>query len=357
MQKQQLILQQNSLSCVSTTLVVPTCQVRELLFNLPANGDCLDMKRESNKLIEVSKLTKRFGDVTAVNQINFSVNGAEIFGFLGPNGAGKTTTIRMLTGLLTPDSGDVFVGGIDVRENPIKAKMKMGVIPETGNIYVDLTAKQNITLVGRFHGICRRDLEKRADSLLEQFELYDRKNDPVRTFSKGMKQRVNIASAIAHNPEVLFLDEPTSGLDVQSQRLIKSIINQMNQKGTTIFLTTHNIEEANQLCGRVAIIDKGRIVIIDKPERLRKTFETTQSVEISFDRSTDNAVIEKIELVNKIEKSGDKWKLYTDNPDRVVKSLAGIAQEEDLTIVSIEICRASLEDAFMKLTESKSYEN
>jgi len=351
MQKQQLILQQNSLSCVSTTLVVPTCQVRELLFNLPVNGDCLDMKRESNKLIEVSKLTKSFGDVTAVNQINFSVNEAEIFGFLGPNGAGKTTTIRMLTGLLTPDSGDIFIDGMDIEREPIKAKMRMGVIPEMGNIYVDLTAKQNIILAGKFYGISTRELDKTADSLLEQFSLYERRDSLVRTLSKGMKQRVNIASALVHNPEILFLDEPTSGLDVQSQRLIRNIIKEKSQRGTTIFLTTHNIEEANILCERVGIINKGEIVAIDRPERLRKTFEKTQSIEISFDRSIDNAVILKIELVNKIEKSGDKWKLYTDNPDRVVKYLAQFARDQDLTIVSLEICEASLEDAFLKLTE------
>ena len=309
------------------------------------------MKKESNKVIEVRELTKRFGKVTAVNQISFSVNEREIFGFLGPNGAGKTTTIRMLTGILIPDSGDVFIDGVDIRRDPIKAKMKMGVIPETGNIYVDLTAKQNIILVGRFYRISMRELDKRADSLLEQLELYDRKDDLVRSFSKGMKQRVNIASAIVHNPDILFLDEPTPGLDVQSQRLIRNIINQMNQKGTTIFLTTHNIEEANQLCGRVAIINKGEIVVIGRPERLRRTFKTAQSVEISFHKSIDDSLLRKSNLVNRIERLGDKWKLYTDDPDKLVKYLGQFAQDQDLTIVSMEICRASLEDAFVKFTE------
>ncbi len=315
------------------------------------------MKKENNNVIEANALTKRFGNVTAVNQITFSVNEGEIFGFLGPNGAGKTTTIRMLTGLLAPDSGDAFIDGVNVKRNPIKAKMKMGVIPEMGNVYVDLNAQQNIILAGRFYGLPMKELKKRANSLLEQFELYDRKDDPVRTFSKGMKQRVNIASAIAHNPEVLFLDEPMSGLDVQSQRLIRDIINQMNQKGTTIFLTTHNIEEANQLCARVAIINKGKIVVIDRPERLRRTFETTQSVEISFDKCIDDSLIGKGNIVNRVERLGDKWKLYTNNPDKLVKYLAKFAEDKDLTIVSMEICRASLEDAFVKFTESKSYDD
>ena len=312
------------------------------------------MKKENSKVIEASKLTKRFGNVTAVDGITFSVNEGEIFGFLGPNGAGKTTTIRMLTGLLFPDSGDAFINGVNIARNPIKAKIKMGVIPEMGNIYVDLTAKQNIILAGRFYGISMRELKKRAGSLLKQFGLYDRKDDLVRTFSKGMKQRVNIASAIVHNPEILFLDEPMLGLDVQSQRLIRNTINGMNEKGTTIFLTTHNIEEANQLCERVAIINKGKIVAIDRPEKLRRAFELAQSVEVSFDKSIDDGLVRKSDLVNRIERLGDKWKLYTDNPDKLVKYLTKIAEKEDLTIVSLQICRASLEDAFVKFTEVAS---
>lgn len=315
------------------------------------------MEKESNKVIEVTKLTKKFGNVTAVNQISFSVSEGEIFGFLGPNGAGKTTTIRMLTGLLTPDSGDIFIDGLDIRKNPIKAKMNMGVIPEMGNVYVDLTAKQNIILSGRLYGIPKRELERIADTLLSQFELYERKDDLVKTFSKGMKQRVNIASAIVHSPEILFLDEPTSGLDVQSQRLIKNIVKEMNHKGTTVFLTTHNIEEANILCERVGIINKGEIAAIDTPERLRRAFEETQSVAISFDKQIDGSLIEKSRLVSRMEKIGDKWRLYTDNPDELVKYLAKSAQEHDLIFTSMEICGASLEDAFVKLTEVKKYGN
>lgn len=296
-------------------------------------------------------LTKHYGELLAVDRISFKVKKGEIFGFLGPNGAGKTTTIRMLTGLLTPDSGDVFIDGLDIRRNPIKAKTKLGVIPEMGNIYIDLTARQNIILAGKYYGIPGKELKKKADSLLDQFGLFERKNDLVRTFSKGMKQRVNIASAIAHNPEILFLDEPTAGLDVQSQRMIRDIINQMNQRGATIFLSTHNIEEANKLCERVGIINKGKIATIDRPEKLRKTFEESRSVEVSFDKSIDNDLIKKSNLVNKIERWGDKWKLFTDNPDKLVKYLAKLAEAHKLIIVSMEICGASLEDVFVKLTE------
>jgi len=307
--------------------------------------------------IQVTNLTKHYGELLAVDHISFEVQRGEIFGFLGPNGAGKTTTIRMLTGLLTPDSGDVFIDGLDIRRNPIKAKMKLGVIPEMGNVYVDLTARQNIILAGKYYRIPRKEIEEKADSLLSQFGLFERRNDLVKTFSKGMKQRVNIASAIAHNPEILFLDEPTSGLDVQSQRMIRDIINQMNQRGATIFLSTHNIEEANNLCERVGIINKGKIAAIDRPEKLRKTFEETRSVEVSFDKSIDSDLMKKNNPVNKIEKRGDKWKLYTNNHDKLVKDLAKFAEDQKLIIISLQICEASLEDVFIKLTESKNYAN
>lgn len=296
-------------------------------------------------------MTKYYGELRAVDHINFEVYKGEIFGFLGPNGAGKTTTIRMLTGLLTPNSGDVSIDGFDITRDLIKVKTKLGVIPEMGNIYVDLTAKQNIILAGKYYGVPRKELREKADSLLDQFGLFERRNSLVKTFSKGMKQRVNIASALIHNPEILFLDEPTLGLDVQSQRLIRNIIKEMNQRGTTVFLTTHNIEEANILCERVGIINKGKVAAIDRPEKLRKTFEQTRSVEVSFDKSINSDLMGKSHLVNKIERWGDKWKLYTDNPDKLVKYLAKLAQDYELIIVSMEICGASLEDVFVKLTE------
>ncbi|MCX6382968.1 MAG: ATP-binding cassette domain-containing protein [Actinobacteria bacterium] len=304
-------------------------------------------------IIKVKDLTKRFNNLTVVDNISFSVLKATIFGFLGPNGAGKTTTIRMLTGLLIPDSGEILIDGINIKNNSIKAKMKLAVIPEMGNIYVDLTAKQNIVLAGRYYGFPRKELYKKADQILNMFELYDRKDEPVRNFSKGMKQRVNIASAIVHEPEILFLDEPTSGLDVNSQRLIKNIIKDLNRKGTTIFLTTHNIEEANQLCEEVAIINKGKIAVIDRPEVLRNTFEQTMAVEISFNIPAESEILQENNLIERIEKVGDKLKLYTSDVDKLVKYLVNFSEENKLKIISLEILKPSLEDAFIKFTEKK----
>lgn len=302
-------------------------------------------------IIEAHCLKKSFNGLVAVNNLGFKVYRGEIFGFLGPNGAGKTTTIRMLTGLLIPDSGDIFIDRIDIRRNPIKAKMKMGIIPETGNTYRDLTAKQNIILAGKFYGIPLKELNRRADSLLGRFGLYERKDESVKVLSKGLKQRVNIASALVHNPEILFLDEPTSGLDVQSQRLIRDIIKEMNERGATIFLTTHNIEEANIMCERIGIIHKGKIAAIDTPERLKRAFEQTQSVELSFSKAIGGDLLESSGLVSKMEKLGDKWKLYTNDPDKLIKQLSCFAQDRDVAFTSLEICGSSLEDVFVRLTE------
>jgi len=299
--------------------------------------------------IKVENILKRFGNIIAVNDVSFNVKKGEIFGFLGPNGAGKTTTIRMLTGILIPDMGKIEIGGINLKGNQIKAKMKMGVVPEKGNVYVDLTAGQNLNLAGKFYGLPKKELKKKTEALLNALGLYERRNDLVRTFSKGMKQRIGIACAMVHEPEILFLDEPTEGLDVQSRRLIINKIIDINKKGGTVFLTTHNIDEANRLCERVCIINKGKIAAIDMPEKLKLTFDKTRSVEVSFE-SVVNENLFVSEFIIKIEKYGDKFRLYTNDPDKAVKHIVSIAKKNDLRIVSMNICGASLEEAFVRLT-------
>jgi ABC-2 type transport system ATP-binding protein len=300
--------------------------------------------------IETGHLLKRFGSVTAVNDVNLTVREGEIFGFLGPNGAGKTTTMRLLTGVLTPDSGAVRINGIDIHRHPLEAKMQMGVIPENSTVYGDMSAEQNLQLSGHMYGMPRAEREKRIDELLARMDLSEKRNLPVRTFSKGMKQRVSIACAIIHRPHILLLDEPTSGLDVQSRRLVIETIRDMNKKGSTIFLTTHNIEEANTLCQTVCIINKGQIVAQDSPERLKKMFATTQSVEVSFDRIVTGDLF-VADGILRAEPCGDKWRLYTDNPDKVLKYIVGLAQQKSFGITSLTTSGPSLEEAFVQLTE------
>jgi len=300
--------------------------------------------------LEIEHLVKRFGAVTAVNDISLTVESGEIFGFLGPNGAGKTTTIRLITGVLTPDAGTARIQGIDIHDHPIEAKMQMGVIPESSTVYGDLSAEQNLHLSGKMYGMPRSQRDQRVEELLSRMGLSERRRSPVRTFSKGMKQRVSIACAIFHRPRVLFLDEPTSGLDVQSRRLVIDTIHKMNEEGSTIFLTTHNIEEANTLCRTVCIINKGMVVAQDSPERLKKMFETTQSVEVSFSRAVPKTLFAG-EGILRVEPCGDKWRVYTDDPDRVVKYLVSRAERESLGITSLTMSGPSLEEAFVHLTE------
>jgi ABC-2 type transport system ATP-binding protein len=294
-------------------------------------------------------LVKTFGTLTAVNDVNIAVEEGEVFGFLGPNGAGKTTTIRLLTGILPPDSGSVAIAGIDLSSHPLRAKMQMGVIPEQSTVYRDLSAKQNMDLTAKFYRIPRKERENRIRTLLVRLGLDEHRNRPVRTFSKGMMQRVSIGCAILHRPRVLFLDEPTEGLDVQSRLMIFEIMKELQEEGTTIFLTTHNIEEASTLCHRVAIIDHGSLVVVERPEVLKSTFEITRSVQVSFAGDISPGLLEHADI-SRIERAGDKFNLYTGDPDRVVKWICARADEEGWIISSLRISGPSLEEVFLRLT-------
>jgi len=300
--------------------------------------------------VEAKNLQKSFGPVTAVDDVSFDIPEGGIFGFLGPNGAGKTTTIRMLTGVLVPDAGTVSIFGTDVQDDPLGAKLKMGVIPESGTVYSDLTAEQNIILTAKFYGMDPESREKRAGEILDRLRLSDRRNDFVRTFSKGMRQRISIACAIVHSPPLLILDEPTTGLDVYSRRLVIETIRYMNREGSTVLLTTHNIEEANALCSMINIIDRGRIVATGSPEKLKSTFDTSRHIEVSFDRPVEEEIFSSPGITS-VEKWGDKWRVYSEDPDRAVKYLAAMAEENHLKIVSIATSSPTLEEAFVKLTE------
>jgi ABC-2 type transport system ATP-binding protein len=220
--------------------------------------------------IEVRGLVKRFGDVTAVAGIDFEVGPGELFGFLGPNGAGKTTTINLLTGLARPDAGSVRIAGIDCSRDGKAAQHLMGVVPDESNLYPELTGMENLCFCGALYGMPRREREARARELLETFGLADAAGRKFAGYSKGMKRRLTIAAGIIHRPPILFLDEPTTGIDVASARQIRGLIAAFSRGGTTIFLTTHYIEEAERLCRRIAFIVAGRIVRTDTVEDLMR---------------------------------------------------------------------------------------
>ncbi len=303
--------------------------------------------------IETDNLTKYYGEILAVDHISFEVRKGEIFGFLGPNGAGKTTTIRMLTGLTPPTEGTAKIFGYDVVKETLEAKKRIGIVPETSNVYDDLSAWDNLIFSGELYGVSREQREKRAKDLLEMFGLYERRKNKVKGFSKGMKRKLTIAMGLVNDPELLFLDEPTSGLDVSSARTIKHMIKRLNDQGMTIFLTTHNIEEANLICDRVAIINKGRIAAIDTPEKLKRTIESVQSVVVAFNSSTPKLIegLRGLPTVNEVLKQGDKFRLYTSDPSTVIEELWKFTNKNGLRIISLNTLGPSLEDVFLVLTE------
>jgi len=278
-------------------------------------------------MIEVKGLTKRYGELLAVDSISFNVEKGEIFGFLGPNGAGKTTTIKILTGELEPTDGDVKVAGF----NPVSDRKNLhkiiGVVPEVQNLYERMTAKENLTFFAKLYDINH----KRVDELLEQFDLQEWANEKVKNFSLGMKQRLLLARGLLPKPDILFLDEPTKGLDPYTARYIRSIIREVNKKGATIFLTTHYMEEADELSDRVVIIDKGKIIVCDNPENLK--------------RSQDKGII-KITLKDPMEEQ--QFSLSDNQTGNRIKELLQSGR-----LLSMETEKATLEDVFINLTGKK----
>ena len=316
-------------------------------------GTSLGDRSEMDAIV-VEDLVKRYGRLTALDGISFTVHRGEFFGFLGPNGAGKTTTVRILTGILPPDSGQARINGYDITRDAIAAKGAMGIVPEMANVYIDLTAWGNMMLMGELYGVPRRVRRQRAQQLLTEFGLWERRNDRARTFSKGMRQRLLLAMALVNAPQILFLDEPTSGLDVNSALMIRKKLVALHDQGMTIFLTTHNLDEANRLCQRVAIINRGRIIAIDPPEVLRRTASELRVVEAQLRGAITPLALTGIPGVRRQEIVGDKVRFYTDRPDRVIKGLVKVAEESNAEIMALNTVEPSLEEVFLKLTGTGS---
>lgn len=311
-------------------------------------------RTELEAAVEVESLTKHFGELTAVDGISFQVEEGEVFGFLGPNGAGKSTTIRMLTGVLRPDSGSAHIVGNDIRTDTEAAKSEIGIVPEQFNAYPDLTAWKNLMLAGELYGVPRETRQTKGEELLRSFGLFERRHSSTSEYSKGMKQRLMLTMALIHDPSVLFLDEPITGLDVESQRLIREQIAELNREGRTVFLTTHDIDEADRLCDRVAIIVRGKIAAIDTPDELKHAIERTRAVEVSFATNVESDVLAGLNAVERVETRGNTFRLMTPDPDAVVKAVVAYAEKTDLTLRSLQTRGPSLEDAFIALTEENS---
>jgi ABC-2 type transport system ATP-binding protein len=304
------------------------------------------------KIIEAEDLKKTYNGFTAVNGVTFHINRGEIFGFLGPNGAGKTTTINMLTGLAHITAGRVKLLGEDYTRNAKKAQALMGIVPDESNLYEELNGWENLCFCGALYGMEKRAREERATELLDQFGLSEAARKPFTAYSKGMKRKLAIAAGLIHQPEILFLDEPTTGIDVAFARQIRNLIVDLHSRGTTIFLTTHYIEEAERLCERLAFIVQGKIVREGTVEELMK--ETQKENIVNFTLGGDFSKIE--------EEFRSHFPAFTLKPGKnnVVSIHASspyplfpfvqFFEERSLPVFEAKIIRPSLEDVFVKVT-------
>jgi ABC-2 type transport system ATP-binding protein len=307
----------------------------------------------SNKAITVSGITKKFGDLTAVDNVSFDVAEGEFFGFLGPNGAGKTTLIRMLTTLLKPTDGRAVVSCCDVGKDPAEVRRHIGVVPQAMTSDLDLTAYENMDIYGRFYGIRSKERKERIAYLLDMVGLTQRANDLVATYSGGMRRRLEIARVLVHRPELLFLDEPTIGLDPQSRRVVWNFLEKLiGGDSMTIFLTTHYMEEAEALCGRVAIIDTGKIIAIGSPAELKAQIPGNDIISLSVEDLQDEAVdkLGALAFVHKITPEDNLLRFNVDNGATNLPALIDEVRKAGGKILSATVHEQSLEDVFIHYT-------
>ncbi len=300
--------------------------------------------------IKVENLTKKFDENTAVDSISFEIENGGVFGLLGPNGAGKTTTISMLSTILSPTSGTATVNGTNILTDPDGVRKSIGIVFQDQSLDEELTAYENMDFHGRLYHISKEVRQPKITELLELVGLEDRKNDLVKTFSGGMRRRLEIARGLLHKPKVLFLDEPTLGLDPQTRNHLWEYIKKLNaDKGITIILTTHYMDEADKLCNRVAIIDKGKIIAMDTPPKLKDRI----GGDIITIKSNDTAKFAaklSAPWIKRIERHDGHITIHLENAEKHVIDIVNLANKESLQIDAISIHKPTLEDVFLHFT-------
>jgi lipooligosaccharide transport system ATP-binding protein len=299
-------------------------------------------------LISARNLVKRFGDFVAVDSIDFDLQRGEAFGFLGPNGAGKTSTMRMIGCVSPVTEGSLTVLGLDPARDGSRIRGRLGVVPQQDTLDMELTVRENIVIYGRYFGLPRKELGTRADELLEFVELTERADDKVEPLSGGMKRRLTIARSLVNDPEVLLLDEPTTGLDPQARHVVWDRLYRLKRQGVTLLLTTHYMDEAEQLCDRLVVMDHGKIVAEGSPRDLIERYSTREVVELRFDDGSrpDDLSYWTDGIVDRIEALPDRVLLYTRDGDAASHQL----HERGLTPESVLVRRSTLEDVFLHLT-------
>jgi len=303
-------------------------------------------------IIIVEDLWKTYGETDAVQGLSFEIFRGEFFGLLGPNGAGKTTTIGILSGLIEPTRGGVSIEGIDLFSRPREAKAKLGLVPQSFALYPTLSARDNLIFFGRIYGLKGKRLKERMASVLNLVALTDRANQTVATFSHGMKRRLNIAAGLLHEPGILILDEPTVGVDTQSRNAILESIHSLNESGVTVLYTTHHIDEAERLCGRVAIMDQGKIIALGSPDRLIRDLGKGL-INLSLNACVDERLMEQMRrfgLVRVVDDQKRRIHIETDRPDQASRELLELMESRDGLVKTLDISEPNLETVFIHLT-------
>jgi len=298
-------------------------------------------------LIEAKQLVKRYGDFTAVNGIDFQVRKGESFGFLGPNGAGKSTTMRIIAATLTRTSGEITILGKDPEKSGPEIKAHLGVVPQADNLDQALTVEENLYIYGRYFGLSKKFLKPKIEELLDFSQLVDKRTVKVDALSGGMKRRLTIARALVSEPEILMLDEPTTGLDPQARHILWDRLFRLKEQGVTLLITTHYMDEAEQLCDRLIVMDKGSIMAEDSPGGLIKKYSTKEVLEVRFGSERNAVVAPQLrELVERIEVLPDRILMYADDGEDLLHQL----NQKGLHPLTSLVRRSSLEDVFLRLT-------
>jgi len=298
-------------------------------------------------LIEVNNLTKKFGDFTAVNGISFSVKQGESFGLLGPNGAGKSSTMRIIAATSQRTSGDVKILGKDPEVNGPQIRAHLGVVPQQDNLDEELTCAENLYIYGRYFGLPKKMVIAKIDELLEFAQLIDKKDTKVNALSGGMKRRLTIARALVSDPDILMLDEPTTGLDPQARHILWDRLFRLKEKGVTLLITTHHMDEAEQLCDRLIVMDKGQIMAEGAPAELIKQYSSKEVLEVRFGSDRNAQMVDKLKsLATRLEELPDRLLLYAESGEDLLAKITGMNIHPNTSLVR----RSSLEDVFLRLT-------
>ena len=307
-----------------------------------------------SNILEVQNLVKNYGDFQAVKGVSFNIEEGEIFSLLGPNGAGKTTTISMLSTLYTPTSGDAVIGGHSVTKDPMGVRNIIGVVPQDLALYEDLTARENLIFWGQMYNLSGKSLNIRVDEVLEQIGLTDKAKNRVKTFSGGMKRRVNIGVGLLHKPRLLFMDEPTVGIDPQSRRAILDTVKDLNKQGMTLLYTTHYMEEAEELSNRVGIIDHGEMIALGTQKELTQQVGQAETLILHIGENDDAEALAKslkgITGVQQAEAVDQKVSIVCAEAEDVLAAVVTKANERGIKIRSIDIREPNLEAVFLHLT-------